>query len=682
MNFPESEVRSRNEVGTKVQVAYSSTLLYIAATCSESPPYLVQTLKRDDPTFWEGDVFGVVIDVLDAKNSGFVFAVNPKAVQLDAIMDNQDISRRSSLSRVLNTSWNSLWRAAIRYNTAGWTVEMAIPFKVLRHNNPGDWGVNFFRRDAKTNTNHAWSPVPVEFQELHLDYTGRLTWERAVQKPKSSLSISPYMLTGQDRNFESPGEKNEINPRAGADVRLGVSRGLNLDVTVNPDFSQVDVDQQVTNLTTVNIRFPEQRLFFLENSDIFSNFGIVPMRNFFSRRIGLDEDGNTIPILFGARLSGSLNNNLRIGLMDVQTREMRGTPATNYASMAFNQRLKTRFLLKGYFHNIQYFNDDDFLQGSFNRNTGIELDYRSTNGKYRGSVGYGLALNPGPGGQNGFYKMELAYTGRNINFFTNIGGIGDDYINELSFIPMMSHYDAITDTTYRLGLDHFYTRLNYIIYPKNRSVISHSLGIRNVYTITRDGQNFRYDWQPNYVVQWKNTSNLALSYSFLRPQLLFPFAFTDDTPLPAGTYPYQFGEIAYRSDRRKNLVYGGGLQYGEFYNGERVRYSLDFDYRLRPWGVFTVNLTYDDLRFPAPYGSQSFLLLRNKMELNFSNMLSWTTFLQYNAQRDNFNVNSRFQWQLNSLSNLFVVYSENYTIEYWGRKNRSVIIKFNYWFDI
>ena len=93
-----------------------------------------------------------------------------------------------------------------------------------------------------------------------------------------------------------------------------MTSSLNLDLTVNPDFSQVDVDEQQTNLTTVDLNYPEKRLLFLENSDIFGDFGTPPLRPFFSRKIGLDGDGNTIPVLYGARLSGNLNKNLRMGV--------------------------------------------------------------------------------------------------------------------------------------------------------------------------------------------------------------------------------------------------------------------------------------------------------------------------------------------------------------------------------
>ncbi|GAA4274999.1 DUF5916 domain-containing protein [Aquimarina gracilis] len=682
MNFPKSGIATPDSIQTQVQVAYTTSTLYISAICYGKLQNGVFSLKRDDPVFWEGDIFGVVLDPINTKNSAYLFATNPKGVQADAIMDNQNIGRNSTLTRVLNTSWNTIWQSATQINDTNWTMEIAIPFKVLRYTNTGEWGLNFFRRDVRTNTNHTWAPVPVQFQEMHLDYTGRLRWPIPIKKSKFNFAISPYTLVRNSKNYQSD-NSSETTFDFGGNIRMGISKGLNLDITINPDFSQVDVDRQVTNLTTVNIRFPEQRLFFLENSDIFSNFGIPPMRPFFSRRVGLDSDNNPIPIQFGARLSGSVNKNLRIGVMNVQTDRSENQASTNYTSLAANQRVLKQFLLKGYLHNIQATDTENVAdEDEFNRVGGLELDYRSKDGKYRGSWGYGLSDTPEVNTKNGFHKMELAYNGRNLNFFTDIAGVGNNYINRIGFFPRNFHVDAVRDTTIRLGFDHFYTRLNYIIYPKNRKINFHNLGVRQIYTVTKDGRPFRYEWIPNYTIQWKNTNKLDISYNVMRPQLLFPFAFTDGEPLPSGFYHYNFGSVSYSSDRRKNLIYTLGLQNGGFYNGTRTQYRLDLTYRIKPWGVYAMNTSLDDLKFPEPYGSAKYWLIGNKTEISFSKKLFWTTFIQYNTQRDNFNINSRFQWQINALSNLFIVYTDNYSVNTWEKKNKSLVIKLNYWLDL
>ena len=125
----------------------------------------------------------------------------------------------------------------------------------------------------------------------------------------------------------------------GVDVKVAITSSLNLDLTVNPDFSQVEVDQQVTNLERFELFFPERRQFFLENGDLFTNFGYANIRPFFSRRIGLG-----VPIRFGARLSGKLNKDWRMGVMDMQTASVDeiGLPAQNFAIVSLQRRVFAR----------------------------------------------------------------------------------------------------------------------------------------------------------------------------------------------------------------------------------------------------------------------------------------------------------------------------------------------------
>ena len=103
---------------------------------------------------------------------------------------------------------------------------------------------------------------------------------------------------------------------------------------------------------------------------------------------------------------------------------------------------------------------------------------------------------------------------------------------------------------------------------------------------------------------------------------------------------------------------------------------------MQPWGNFGLNFVQNELKFPEPYGKESLFLVGPKIEFNFSRNLFWTTFLQYNTQDDNFNINSRIQWRFQPMSDLFIVYSDNYALEFWGPKNRGLVIKLNYWLNI
>lgn len=684
-SFPVDDRKVDEQYQTEVRLAYDDQFLYISAVCHDDAEYIITSLKRDNPEFWRGDSFGVVIDPVNERTSGFSFGVNPYNVQTESLIANntgrRGDQRPGRSARGINRAWDNKWYSAASQEADRWVVEMAIPFKTLRFDpNKMAWGINFFRGEPSTNSYHSWSPVPVQFRAVDLGYTGTLEWDEVPPRVKGNISVIPYVLGSTVKDFEEK-TPNELEARAGFDAKIAISPSLNLDLTVNPDFSQVDVDEQVTNLTAFSIRFPERRLFFLENSDIFQDFGIPPMRPFFSRRIGLDEDGNTIPILYGLRLSGNLNKDLRIGAMNLQTRAYEDDPAQNYASFAMQQRIFGRTTVKGFFHNRQGFSDGELQMDNYNRVGGLSFAYQSLDGKLLASADYSLSYvdELQTNQNNHFYSTILSYNSKNISFYTNFAEAGDLYYSDMGFIPTHDHYDAVRDTSFHVGFRHWFTRFAYTFFPENQpNIISHSLGFRNVFNSQNNWDMFREDLEFNYSLRWQNTSALQLSYNITQTELLFPFDFTDETPLPAGTYHYNSGEITYSTDQRKVLRFRAGIQYGDFYNGTLRQYTLSTRYRIQPWGNFDLNFTLSNLDFPDPYGSETLFLISPKVEVNFTTNLFWTTFLQYNTQNDNFNINSRVQWRFQPMSDLFVVYSDNYAVEFFGPKNRALVVKLNY----
>ena len=687
MSFPIDGERVDPEDQTEVRLAYDDNFIYVSAVCYDDNNHVIQTLKRDDPTFWQGDAFSIVIDPVNERTNAFSFAVNPANVQSESLVSGQTGRRGDQRPgrppQGINSAWDNKWFSIVKSHGDRWIVEMAIPFKTLRFKpDKTVWGVNFIRGEPQTNSYHTWSPVPVQFRGVDLGYTGTIRWDAPPPDVKSNISLIPYALGSVVKDFEDE-SPSDISFQSGIDAKVAITPSLNLDVTLNPDFSQVEVDAQVTNLTTFSIRFPERRLFFLENSDIFSEFGIPPMRPFFSRRIGLDSDGNSIPILYGARLSGNLNKDLRIGLMNMHTKETDIFAAQNYTSLAMHQRVLKRSTIRGYFHNRQAMQEGEFQGNDFNRIAGAEFNYRSLDGKWRALAGYGLSFTENRKNKNEFYNFAVGYDTRNVSFYSNLAGIGDNYYADMGWIPSADHYDAVRDTMIHVGFLHNFTRFSYTIFPKNSpKVISHVLGARNVTDVANTGKFIKNDLSVQYNLNWKNTSAFGIEVTNADFQLLFPFAFTDGEPLPVGKYHFNYLELTYKTDQRKILQLEGGLQVGEFYNGNLTQYNIGARYRTRPWGNFGVNFTLSNLDFPSPYGSEDLFLISPRIEINFSETIYWTTFLQYNTQRDNFNINSRFQWRFQPMSDLFIVYSDNYAVEFWGPKNRALVIKLNYWLNL
>ncbi len=288
---------SRARVKTEVQMTFDKNNLYLLAICHNALPghEMVESLRRDFD-FLKNDNFIVFIDPFDDQTNGFAFGTNADGAQWDGLMYQ---------GGSVDLNWDNRWKSAVKHYSDRWVLEMAIPFKTLRYKKGvTKWGINFSRNDLKTTEKSSWAPVPRQFPTAALAYTGSLIWSIEPPEQKNNVSLIPYVLTGDSKKFipRSPGEfKHEI----GLDAKVAVTSSLNLDLTINPDFSQVEVDKQVTNLDRYELFFPERRPFFLENGDQTNNFGYADIRPFFSRRIGLG-----IPIEFGGRLSGKLDQRL------------------------------------------------------------------------------------------------------------------------------------------------------------------------------------------------------------------------------------------------------------------------------------------------------------------------------------------------------------------------------------
>jgi hypothetical protein len=676
MKFPRDDEKAERQ--TEVRVTYDDKYLYIGAVCYDTSHYVVQTLKRDS-RYFDSDGFAVVIDPVNEQTNGFFFGVSPMNVQ------SEDLINTSAFSN-MNFSWDNKWFSEVKRYPDYWIVEMAIPFKTLRFKSGiTNWGINFIRNDLKKNEYHTWTNVPINFNLYDLGYTGNLLWETNPERVKTNISLIPFVSSAavQDNLQEEPDTQGSVD--AGFDAKVAVTSSMNLDLTVNPDFSQVEVDRQQTNLTRFSLFFPERRTFFLENADLFTSFGTPPARPFFSRRIGLDRSGLPIPILFGARLSGNINENLRMGLMNVQTRATDHQAAENVSTFAFNQRVLSRSLVKGYATNRQGFTEGEGVdKNNYGRNAGLELNYMNQKGSWNTWLGYHLSDKPGVSDQNAYLNLGLGYYGRNLSIFTDYIRMGTNYYADLGFIERIENYDAVMDTVVRLGFDHYFNMINYTIRPKeSKSINAHNLSVRTWLDFNPDASLNERKNQLQYAIMFRNTSRLSLQLQDQDVRLLFSTRFTDAKPLPPAAYRFQQFNIEYQSDARKAFAYAANMSQGEFYNGSIQRYVLELTYRRQPWGNFSLALEQNEIDFPEEYGSGSISLISQRSEINFSNSLFWTTFLQYYTQGNNFNINSRLQWRYKPMSDLYLVYTDNYfTDPFMKSKTRAIVFKLNYWLTI
>lgn len=688
--FPTDSVLARGD--TEIYLAYDTDHLYIAARCyTDGNEFLVESLKRDYG-FGSNDNISFMLDTYNDKTNAFLFGMNPYGVRREAL-----ISNGGKNGSAFDPSWDNKWDGASETYDDHWVCELKIPFKSIRYK-AGDikWRFQSYRNDSQCNEISAFINIPREYILMDLQYTAELVWEKPLDKPSNNISLIPYTSANVLRDFEDVDENSARTAVAfGADAKLALGPSLNLDLTYNPDFSQVEVDRQVTNLDRFEIFFPERRQFFLENADLFSSFGNRQSNPFFSRRIGISTDtitGNNIQntIYGGARLSGKINEDLRVGLISMQTapQQENDLPSINYTILAAEQKVQDRSNIGVILVNKQAINKSDFgnTVDPYDRVAGLEYRLRSKNNFWTGKVSYLKAITPDEKVQKFSHFATLEYNRKNYRLQWSHLVIGDGFDAEVGFVP-------------RKDVAIFNPFVSFRFFPKTGKVAQHTVFFNNrvFYKLGKDDNQIIPDAgieQTEYNLSWelslRNTGRMNLAVGTQRFTLLDDFDPTriqdDDIFVAAGKKVKNLaGELSYNSDRRKKFTYRIAPSIESFYDGLRVGVRGRVSYRVQPYGSFGIQYNYNHIELGGDFKTADLYLIGPRIDLTFTKKLFWTTFIQYNNQNDNLNFNSRFQWRFAPVSDFFLVYTDNYNTTRFDplmSRNRALVAKLTYWLNL
>lgn len=659
---------SRALVKTDVFMTYDKTNLYLLAICFNAlpGPDMVESLRRDF-NFSKNDNFLLFMDPFEDQTNGFSFGTNAVGAQWDGLMFD---------GGKVDLNWDNKWTSAVKNYPDKWVLEMAIPFKTLRFKKGvARWGINFSRNDLKTTEKSSWAPVPRQFPTASLAYTGTLAWDEPPPVQGANVSLIPYLLGGASNNYY-PVSQREYKHEAGLDVKVAVTSSLNLDLTVNPDFSQVEVDKQVTNLDRYELFFPERRQFFLENGDQLNNFGYPSIRPFFSRRVGLG-----VPIQFGGRLSGRLNKNWRITVMDMQTakQEENGLPMQNFAVVALQRRVFSRSNINVLFVNKQSINvrpnKDSTLprHADYNRNIGLEYNLASPNNLWTGKQLLLTSFSPNKKRDDMVYAGNLLYSGKSWTINGAYEYIGKNYNAEVGYVPRRGHIKLNPQIAYGF-------------FPKAGSILTHGPQIIANYFFNEKFHQTDHESELNYLVTFRNRATLSAVAIHHYVQLLFPLDPTNsgkDSMQSGSKHRWKTIGANFVSIPQSLFTYGFSVRYGGYYaEGKKFTFSGELGYRFQPFVNLTLNTTYNELLLPNPWGRTTFWLIGPKIDLTMTNKLFFTTYVQYNEQLKNTNINARIQWRYKPASDLFIVYTDNYLNIPFSVRNRAILLKFTYWWNL
>lgn len=658
---------------TELWMCRDAKTLYIAAKChTQHSDFVVTTLKRD---FRAGgnDNISLIFDTFKDNTNGFLFGTNPFGVIREALISNGG----NELSH-FNTAWDNKWAGDAKVYDGYYLCEFAIPFATLRYDDRvNSWNFNSYRFDTQTNENSTWTNIPQNQWIFGLSFLGEMVFEDLPPKNGANLVVIPYATGSVQRDFVND-KPTEVLGDLGADAKIGITSGLNLDLTVNPDFSQVEVDELITNLTRFEISLPERRQFFTENSDLFGSFGNENIIPFFSRRIGVGYDSVqqvTVqnPILGGARLSGKLSPDLRLGLLNMQSAEVEesGLPSLNYTVGVLQQKLFSRSNVGIIFANQQDFKAEKGQQTAFNRVLGLDYNLISKDNVWNGKAFYHHSFSPLQKSSPYAWGANMAYTRRKVKALVAVEQVGSGFDARLGFVPRTGY------TSIRPGAQRLY-------YPTKGILNIHGPGVEFTNLWTDDhgvsDQAITLFWEADFNNSARLRVALTQDYTYLFSE--FDPSGTGVTPLPAASdYRYVSLEGFYVSDMRKPLQVILMPKIGQFFNGYLYSISGMTTYRLQPYALVAINFSLNKLDLPAPYAQTNLVQLGPRLDLTFNKKLFLTALFQYNNQTDNVNLNTRLQWRFKPVSDIYLVYTDDYTSDFQA-KSRALVAKLTYWLNI
>ena len=366
-NFPTFGLAASKQ--SIVKIAYDNVAVYIGAYLYDDRKNIRKQLtQRDALDRQDVDIFSIGLDTYNDKQNAYLFQITAAGVQGDARFSQTITGENGGLDK----SWDAVWESKVSIKTDGWVAEIKIPFSAIRFSKKDiqDWGLQFQRLCRSTNEGSTWSPTNPAISG-NINQWG--VWKNLKNiAPPLRLSFLPYLSGGVKTTPTGSGKITENLKSGGMDIKYGINESFTLDITLIPDFAQVQSDNVFLNLTPFQVRFEDFRPFFTEGTELFNKAGLFYSRRIGNKPVGADAVLNKfgtdssytikknpgISLLYNAtKFSGRTKNNLGIGILNAITRPMYAAvlnnntgkdssflteQAANYNIIVLDQALKNR----------------------------------------------------------------------------------------------------------------------------------------------------------------------------------------------------------------------------------------------------------------------------------------------------------------------------------------------------
>jgi len=647
---------------TVVRVLIDARTLVIGIQC-ENPPGvpIVSFSKARDAELQAEDHVRLVFDTFQDGRTGYVFAVNPTGSRYDALLSRQGEDEKSN--------WDGIWEAATAVTPVGWTVEIRIPIKTLAFRAGSTrWRFNIQRRIQATQETDRWAGPRRDWSLGQTEHAGELV-DLPVFDLGRGVSIRPSVRTEAghptpDADFQGTVDASlDVTKRIGSDL-LGVA-------TVNTDFAETEVDARRINLTRFPLFFPEKRTFFLEGSDLFDFGGglgtdVIP---FFTRRIGLLEAGDdavTVPLRVGGKLTGRVDDT-RIGALVTHMGSLDDTTvATTLGALRISQNL----LRESSVGVLATFGDPLGRSGSYT--VGADAVFRTS--RFSGDknlvlAAWGLGMDREDAhGERTAEGVFIDFPNDLVDANASFKRIGDGFDPSLGFVP-------------RPGVQIY--NLGVAIQPRPGRFGIRQMFIENYLSLVTDlsGQweSWRWFFAP---INWRLESGdrFEANYAPQGERLLVPFEVADGVTIPAGEYNFTRYRLELEFANRRRL--SGQLTWwtGGFYDGNLDQFQVEGFWR--PSASFAVELNGEHDIGRMPEGDFTTTLLGTRLRFNVSPTLQINSFIQWDSEAHVVGSNTRLQWTITPVAELFIVYNHNLreTTDRLRFDSNQLVAKFQYAF--
>ncbi len=664
---------------TEVRVVYTADTLFIGVVCYDRhPSEIIVSDSRRDAALDDTDSFQIIFDTYRDKLNGFIFGTNPAGIEYDGQVTNEGQGggglaggqrQQAGAGSGFNLNWDGAWDVRTRVTEIGWTAEFAIPFRTLRFPSGADqvWGVNFQRNIRRRNERAFWAPIPRQFNLYRLSLAGYMS---GLQTPTvRNFKTIPYVLGTLKQSGERPVDAVALGD-AGFDLKYNPTPSLTLDATVNTDFAQVEVDDQQVNLDRFNLFFPEKRPFFLENAGFFTVGNPSEVELFFSRRIGIDGDGNAIPILAGGRMSGKAGK-YNVGMLNMQTAQFRDSvPSNNFSVVRVSRDLPNRSSIGGLFTNRvgtgRLATDRDYNQ-TYALDGKIGIQQHTVLSSF-----VARTETPGVPGQDHAFNVRSRTSVPRFDFEAGYQEVGAGFNPEVGFLSRRGYRKPDVRLLTRWRPNDFFGIQELRPHTSYRAFYGF------------DGLLESMQWHIDNHWEFQNSSEIHTGMNITEEGVRIPFEIYPGIFVPRGSYKETEAQLVFMTNQGAPVSINVQTIFGGFFGGDRV--SVSPTLRMRSGDAFTTELAYQRNDVDLPWGAFTTNLLRARVSYSFTTRTFVQGLIQYNDRADLWSANVRFGWLQAANTGLFLVYTDTRglydLVPRPERTDRSFVVKYSRMFDI